>query len=155
MQLGISKFYGYTLGMFVALLAVAAAPAYAQQACTYDDCALRLEQNEVIAGKAGKKVGSLGFMSFTDLTQTFSASDSAAAQYAVFRDYYNTGSLLSGLTGTTLTGVWIFRDKLSTGYEIGIIISALVLGAVGNHHAKRAEQSLARAIWWYNRDLPR
>ena len=144
---------GIALAGLALVLGVTAAPA--QQACTYEQCALRMEENDVVAGQAGRKIGSLGFMRHTDMAQTFSASDSAAAHYAEFQDYYITGSLLSGLTGTTLTGVWIFRDKLSTGYEIGIILSALVLGAVGNHHAKRARQGLARAIWWYNRDLPR
>jgi hypothetical protein len=154
----VTRMINRTVGAMAAFglgLAFMMSPAHAQQACTYDQCALRLEENDVVAGQAARKLGSLGFMNYTDLTQTFSASDSAAAQYAIFRDYYITGSLLSGLTGTTLTGVWIFRDKLSTGYEIGIIISALVLGAVGDSQARKAQRGLARAIWWYNRDLPR
>jgi hypothetical protein len=144
-----------TITILAALLLLADTDAARAQQCTYHECALRLEDNRIVAGQAGREVGRLNFLAATDLTQTFSVSDSAAAHYRVFRDYYGTGSLLSSISGATMTGVWVFRDRLSTGYEIGILLSALVVGALGGHHSRRAQQGLSRAMWWYNLDLPR
>jgi hypothetical protein len=144
--------------VFIALgLAVAWLPTSlpAQQSCTYDQCALRLEQNRIVAGAEGRRIGSLGFLTSTDLTTTFAISDSAAFHYDVFRDNYVSGTVWSMLSGGALGVALLGGFDMSNTMQLGLIATSIVAGAIGGHKTRRAQSGLSRAMWWHNRALPK
>ncbi|HEY0672777.1 MAG TPA: hypothetical protein VGD27_10945 [Longimicrobiales bacterium] len=136
-------------------IALDAQSANAQQACTYDQCALRREQEKVLAGREAKPIGTLGFLDATDMTEIFAANDSAARYYRAFHNNYVAGSALNLVSTITFGGWWFFRKDLSTRAEIGFALTGLISGFFGSSLETKADEGLARAIWWYNRDLQR
>jgi hypothetical protein len=136
------------------LSAVMADTAIGQQLCTtYDQCALRREQEKVLAGREARLIGTLGFLNATDMTALFAVNDSAARYYDSFHDNYVAGTALNLVSTITIGGWWFFRKDLSTRAEIGFALTGLITGFFGSSLETKADQSLARAIWWYNRDL--
>lgn len=140
--------------LLVALCAAKTGSADAQHLCTtYDECALRREQEKIVAGREGRVVGTLGFLDATDMTAVFAANDSAAQHYRSFHRNYVAGSALNLVSTITFGGWWFFRKDLSTRAEIGFALTGILTGILGNSLEKKADQGLARAMWWYNRDL--
>lgn len=147
------------------LLAIAcvmtAQTANAQQACTYDSCALRIENAHVVAGQHGAAIGRLGLISTPGLDDRLSLPDSAAAHYRIFKDNYVSGNLWSILGSVTITLVMISpaisgREFASSDAVITAgTIAGVVATIIGARKSSKAHAELARSIWWYNRELPR
>jgi hypothetical protein len=131
----------------------------AQDTCTYDRCALRLEGATVVAGRDGAERYRLSPFSTPRLEERFAANDSALAHYRVFTQNHVSGNLWSMLGGLSLGFALSvgFDDDTSISGEV--VIGTAVVGAVatliGGSKLRRARKGLAQSIWWYNRDLPR
>ncbi len=136
------------------LCAAMTSRAEAQQLCTtYDECALRREQEKILAGREGRLVGNLSFLGATDMRGIFAANESAAYYYRSFHRNYVAGSALNLVSTITIGGWWFFRKDLSTRSEIGFALTGIITGVIGSHLETKADQGIARAMWWYNRDL--
>jgi hypothetical protein len=143
------------------LLTPSAAPLRAQAAprpCTYDTCALRVQAQtltspqKLVRGAASAEVVKLGLLE-PAVAPFLALSDSAVAHAQIYDVLYDRGSIVS-LTGTIIAmGAPILlrgtMQKIAfTGVGIG-------LSMYGGTMVNQANEALARAVWWYNRELPR
>jgi hypothetical protein len=133
--------------------------------CSYDACALRVEEGRVLRGRQGEQVGRLRWFSATSLLPLVGPSDSARFYASEFDRHYGAGARWSALGGladgvliasllhtTSAAGTndrWRGRDWLLLG---GAVVG-LGASVYGEHQLKRARRGLARAIWWHNREL--
>jgi hypothetical protein len=132
---------------------------YAQQTvqpCSYDECALRVKAATLTApeilvrGAQDAEVIRLGL--FKPAVSSFMVrSDSAIVYAGVYDRLYDTGGVLN-IIGTALTIAapvlldGFLRKALWTGAGIGLSVYGGVL-------TNRANDALARAIWFHNREL--
>ena len=151
--------------MLVALGAPASAWAQAGAAaapvgCTYETCALRVEQSylgapKLLRGRAGEQVGALGM--FGGGVDTLLAGPDSAAAYA--RRYVSNirTSSTFGLLGTIAFVVASvqsdgFRDTDDTAAAFALTGAGLTIVSIP--FVVRATRSLSRAVWYYNSVLP-
>jgi len=95
------------------------------------------------------------------LAPLVAGSDSALACAREFDRDYTTGARISTVAGA-VGGVLIafafqnrFQDRRPDWWLIGGSYAALGVGIYGGWRTSRALRALSRALWWYNRDLPR
>ena len=138
----------------------AVAQAAEAPACGYDTCALRREgvffSQRVLAGAAGRVVARGGFAGFR-LDSVLGGSERALAEARRHGREARLGSALT-LAGSVLGGIGIIEgvrlDGATTRGAALTVAGALVTG-VGAWRLQIADRALNRAMWWYNRDLPR
>ena len=129
--------------------------------CTYDRCAIRVEQQRVVRGVPGAEtdIGRLGVWGAPRLTALVEQSDSARHYAALFERQYRTGvrmSLLGAAAGGTLLALgWQASTERDRQRLTVAAIPFLALGVYGDFRRSAGQRALSRAIWWYNRDLPR
>ena len=147
------------------LLAQDSAPASASPVvCSYDVCALRLEEGRILQGRQGAEVGRLRWLNATPLLPLVGPSDSARFYAAEFDRRYARGSRWAAL-GSVSSGVVVaymidsnYGTASNTSWSRGdwALLGGLVLsigaGTYGQHQLERARRGLARAIWWHNRE---
>jgi hypothetical protein len=148
------------------LAALVAAPLAAQSpqppaGCTYDTCALRREGvffgQRIVAGVDGRVVARQGFAGFR-LDSALATSPRALAEARIHRREAGVaGALL--LAGSVLGAVALVDaardgDEL-TGSRATMLVGGAALSVVGGWRAQIADRALNRALWWFNRDLPR
>jgi hypothetical protein len=124
--------------------------------CDWDRCALRFEVPWIVAGTEGARVGRVGLLRSPNLTAYVSAEDSALAHALRFERRDRTGQTLAA-AGVVL-GAAAFVSGLVGGNEwvpTGLGISAFVIGFSSGAILGGSRRELERAIWWYNRSLPR
>ena len=131
-----------------------------EPACTWDRCALRVQSSlfsmKVVRGSAGETVAKLG--GFGPRIAPLAASPDTAVQryYAQFRGAANraTALTLGGFAlGVAAVVAYSHHDtRGSAGWLLGA--SALV-DIIQFAEQRHASDRLERAIWWYNRGLPR
>ena len=159
------------LSFVLAVILLASAPAAGQEpslpnaasTCTYDACALRLEQRRLLRGAEGQPILSLGTWGAPSLRPHVASSDSALAYAAEFDRHYTVGTRVGflGLLGAAVAGALYasYDSALSSDRPVvvplGVVAVSLGLTVYGGRRMDRAMRSLSRAIWWYNRDLPR
>jgi hypothetical protein len=143
---------------FAGTLGAGEAMAQAPQPCTWDTCALRVQPPSLttplmlVRGAQGEEVIRLGLLE-PAVAPWVALSDSAVAHARVYDLLYDRGSILN-IAGTVIAiGAPILlrgtMQKIAfTGAGIGMTIYG---GALVN----QANDALNRAIWWYNRELPR
>jgi hypothetical protein len=147
----------------VVMVAVAAAmspPALrAQEACTWDSCALRVNyglfSTRVVRGIRGESVARLTLFP-TTIPPLATAGDSARLHYDAFRNRQGvaaTFTLLALATSVAFFATWDIWE--SDGRVAGFLGASLAFTLIGGISANHARNSLNRAIWHYNRDLPR
>lgn len=137
-------------------------------ACSYDDCALRLEGARVLRGQVGTRVGQLRVFSATRLEPLVgSASDSARLYANEFDRNYGTGARWAAVGGLGLGVVTAFLiDRRASRGEsnewegrhwamAGGLVVSIAASEYGTRRLRRAHRALSRAIWWHNRELPR
>ncbi len=148
-------------GSLWAALCFGVSPVQAQAAgCTYDECALRTEGSffsaRLVRGRQAEKVAGFGF--FPPRIPLFEqAADSVRIPYEAYRASQRTAAWLN-LTGGVLSIaslVVFLADDENVGLSTGLTIAGLGFGIGGSIASSRASNHLGRAIWWYNRDLPR
>ena len=138
----------------------------AAPACTYDACALRVEQRAILRGAGGARVGRLGTFGAPALAPIVAGSDSAARHAADFDRDYGTGKkLLHGGALAALVPLTVVynRTLFDDGRDVRtgdwVLLAAAIPGLAveiwGARKVERSLRSLSRAVWWYNRDLPR
>ena len=130
--------------------------------CTYDRCALRLERNvfsnDIRSGRTGDLVDNMGFYN-RGLVELLPTPDSAAANAREATSYQGASAVLSVLSALALVGG---AAAAGPGYEsgngavfVGLVGGGLAFSVASGFAERSAFNSLAHAIWWHNRDLPR
>jgi hypothetical protein len=135
-----------------------AASAQAQPACTWDSCALRVQPptlttpQMLVRGTQGVEVVRLGLLE-PAVAPFVAYSDSAAYHARTYDVLYDRGSIIN-IAGTVI-GIGapiLLRGTMQKIAFTGVGIGLTVYGGVLTN---KANDALNRAIWWYNRDLPR
>lgn len=173
---GASWRVGLAGALLVGGVSVAGRPAGAQQAeaaragagaCTYDTCALRRERvvvaERLLVGTTERRVRVRGLTFPVD--SVFAGNARALAEGRAYRREARTGALLSLVgTGLGLAGaIALGRDCESRelnecsvqGSTAALLGAGIGAGFLGAWRVTVADRALNRAIWWYNRDLPR
>ena len=160
------------LSFVLAALLLSNAPAAGQDpslpnaasACTYDACALRLEQRRLLRGVQSQPVFTLRLWGAPRLRPHVASSDSALAYAAEFDRHYTAGTRfgLLGLLGAAVAGALYTNSEGAADLsdrevivQLGVVAVSLGLTLYGGRRVNRAMRDLSRAIWWYNRELPR
>lgn len=149
------------LAFLAAVFAVPAAaqPVAAPGACTYDTCALRVEPGffgrQIVRGADGEPAGRLGLLG-SDLGDAVRSSERALEQARIYEGTRLPAVLAALGTGALILAASVARvggdnEELATGALVG----AAGLSALGVNLQLRSERALSRAVWEYNRDLPR
>jgi hypothetical protein len=130
----------------------------AQANCTYDSCSLRIQPPTMttplmlVRGVEGEEVVRLGLME-PAVAPLLTRSDSAAAHARIYDTWYDRGSMLN-IAGTVVAiAAPILLD--GTMQKIAFTGAGIGLTVYGNLLINRANDSLNRALWWYNREFAR
>lgn len=160
------------------LIAIALAPfalgaqdstrAAASTLCTWDSCALRVEDGRILRGVQGIPVGRLGFLGATHLSPLVAPTDSARYYAGVFDRNYASGSRMSllGQVGAGLCLLFVLdRSGRTDGNAdqwrnedwalLGGLVASMGVSQYGVTKIGRANRALSRAMWWSNRELAR
>ncbi len=150
----------------------------AAAACTYDQCALRLEESSIRQGMEGRFLGDLSVFSnistsvpwLNDSARTFARRAHSGHTQSVVVRALGAASYIAGIvvasqavkegsdraSGTTVTtgnDATIKRSEFYTG--LGLELGGAVLSWVSDGMDRRARSMLSRAVWWHNRDVAR
>jgi hypothetical protein len=150
-----------TLALLILTVPVVAARAQAP-ACTYDRCALRIEDQNpdfparVVQGIEGRSVGMIGlFSSAIPLLAT--APDSVRIPYEAFRTRQQLSSVFGALSLASLVAAPFFVHKGFGGPGNGVFYfmgASVVFGVTALATGTGAEGKLDEAIARYNDRLP-
>jgi hypothetical protein len=139
-----------------------AAAQTALQRCTYDRCALRLDNSvrhgaRVVAGIDGTPTR-LGFMGGG--LAGIVADVPAAVALADRGHRHQMRGAIALVVSSFAISILVnqFADALDAGHSgsfIGAGAVALAAGTYGSVQSARASQDFSQAIWYYNREIPR
>jgi hypothetical protein len=144
------------------LLACAAQPtvvraqAAPDTSCSYSRCGLRVNHGffstRLVRGATGESVSRLGWFG-SGVGLLLAASDSAAYYARQYKSRRSTSDLLNLVGGAlVLVGITGGEGVREAG---PFTLAGLTLGLVALPFEFTSRGSLDRAVWWYNRDLPR
>ena len=124
--------------------------------CSYSQCALRIEHRflstRLVRGTAGEPVGRLGWFG-SGVGVLLAGPDSAAYHARQYRSKQRTSGAL-GVTSTALVLIAVATtDDVVDSRPL--LVAAIGLDLIALPYALTSRGSLDRAVWWYNRDLPR
>lgn len=135
---------------------VVRAQAAPDTSCSYSRCALRIKHGflstRLVRGTAEESVARLGWFG-RGVDVLLAASDSAAYHARQYRSRLTTANVV-GLVGAALLLVGAARGE-GIGDGGPWILAGLTLSLVELPFQLTSRGSLDRAVWWYNRDLPR
>ena len=131
-------------------------------ACTYETCALRVENGffsvNLVRGQSGERVSRLG--GFGTGVDVLLAGPDSAARYA--RSYVTASRWSTGLTligsiafGLAIAAVDDWHDSDIGSTEAVVVLAATGIVVASIPFSVKAQRSLSRAVWWYNEDLAR
>ncbi|HEX9310506.1 MAG TPA: hypothetical protein VF887_06825 [Gemmatimonadaceae bacterium] len=126
----------------------------------YDAQALRFESHwgsaDIIRGASDSVVATVGWFRSFDIEKMVASSPRAVTEAHAFETNNFRGSLVAALGGATLTAGILVASNMSNNASSPVLIIAGA-GAVawGLQHVSLSYAALARAMWWYNRDLSR
>jgi hypothetical protein len=138
-------------------------PASAQYGpdCSYELCALRVSYNAagaaLVRGRDQVVIDGLGFWA-SDMSLAFEGNRLSQDLAASYRRRHNTGTVLTGIGALSFfIGLLADDGNISLDLDTPSLLSlgGLTLIAVGSRVSMSAEDQLSRAIWEYNRTLPR
>lgn len=128
---------------------------------SYDKDALRLESRfgdmRILRGVDGTVAGKIGVFRGDDLTAVVQPSVNAVAEARTFQRDYRPGNLILGL-GLMTFGAALGVSRISDvnpGVTTGLFVASVGFIGYGGLKLQSAYNALHRALWWYNRDLPR
>ena len=131
----------------------------AAQERSYEENALRIDEHggtiRIVRGASETVVAKIGVFRAVDVAAVVAPSPRAVAEAAVFQRNYRPGTWMTSLGIATL-GAAIGTSRLSgmnRGIPISLTIASASLITVGGFKLETAHRALARAIWWYNREL--
>ncbi|HMG69533.1 MAG TPA: hypothetical protein VK544_00360 [Gemmatimonadaceae bacterium] len=127
---------------------------------SYDAQALRVESRwgsiNIIRGVNGPVVGSVGWFRRFDVEKLVESSPQATTEAGKFKSNNFRGSLIAGLGATTLVAGAILTSNSSSNASSPMLMIAGAGAMVwGVQYLNKGYSALSRAMWWYNRDLPR
>lgn len=140
--------------------------------CTYDLCALRIEEGIVVQGLHGQQIATTGVLGGLSGRIDW-RSDTARAYARRAESRQRTALLLRGASVVTSAAGTVFgylalRDAGSFGgtassgagqtqlyTALGLGAGSWVLSTLSRPVQRQARQQLARAVWWHNRELVR
>jgi hypothetical protein len=152
-----------TIAVSIATVALCSSSAFGQAACSYDECALRLEPawfgEALVRGHGGAKVGLVGGFGGPRLGHLAQRSDSARLYLQAYDRDYTPGAVTATLGAAAATVAWLAAAENEGIHERRnwtiIALAGTLLTWHGARRVERAHRALSRGIWWYNRDLPR
>jgi hypothetical protein len=129
--------------------------------CSYDQCALRVAYTAggaaLVRGRDQIVINGLGFWA-RNMSPAFEGNRLSQDLAASYRRRHNTGTVLTG-AGAVSFFIGLLMDDGSISLDLGtgslLSLGGLTLIAVGSRVSLSAEDQLSRAIWEYNRMLPR
>jgi len=140
------------------ILTTAPTPMRAQER-NYDENALRIDEHggtiRIVKGASETVVAKIGVFRAVDVAAVVSPSPKAVAEATVFQRNYRPGTWLASVGIATL-GAAIGASRISglnRAVPTSLTIVSVSLITVGGVKLETAHRALARAIWWYNRDL--
>ena len=142
------------IGMFVAGTNAAAA-----QESSYDERALRIDEHmgtlRLVRGTSETVVAKIGTFRGGNVAEVVSPSAKAVAEAKVFQNNYRPGAWMAAIGIATLgAAVGAARiSDLNQAVPTSLTVVSVSLIAVGGSKLDTAYRALARAVWWYNRDL--
>jgi hypothetical protein len=142
--------------LFVGLIGLGRPSVAQAPACTYDECALRLQSGQLVRGLEGKRVARLGL--FPPRIAIFEqGSDSVRAHYSSFRSAQRTGAIvqLVGLAATTTGAIIVLAQGRPGGAGEVLFLGGFGLSFGGSFAFRSSGNHLSHAVWWYNRELVR
>lgn len=150
------------VGLLLSLLMLAtAAEAQAQQSgsCTYETCALRLRfrglgDRRIVAGDTGARADKWGFWS-RKVSVLETGTDSVRFHYVEYRSHASRAGWLAILGGTAVGIAASLDYEDNQDATISLFGAGFIFGVIASVNKSRSEDHLQRAIWLYNRDLPR
>lgn len=131
------------------------------QPCTYDTCAVRVEDGwfsrKLIQGTSGQEVARLGFGG-PDPVMLLGVNDQARAHAQAYKSRQRTGTTLSliGSIGSIVTYIMLFDDQSSESRRntlVAINIGSLVTAYAGRSYLQSARRELDRSVWWFNSEV--
>lgn len=164
----------HAVGVLLALLVIVAplsssgaqesarSPLLAPQ-CTYDDCALRVEDGwfsrRVVQGTESREVARLGIGGPSPIT-LLGVNDQARSHAERYQSRQRIGTTLAviGAVGSIATYIALFdttEDDSKRNTLIAINIGSLVTTYIGRGYLQSARRELDRAVWWFNLDASR
>jgi len=128
-------------------------PTAADSACTYSRCALRVDygflSTRLVRGATDERVSRLGW--FGSGVDVLLAGPDSAAFHA---RQYKSRSQISGALGIMAASL-AFVGTLQGDDGAPLVLTGIALELVALPYWLGSRRSLDRAVWWYNRELPR
>lgn len=130
--------------------------------CSYDSCALRFQHRSVLGvrvvqGATAVKAERNGF--FSQRIPVFeSRSDSVHFHYVEYRSHATRAGVLGILGAFTMSVGYALLDHApheDRALKISVIGAGAVVGFIAGINHARSQDHVHRAIWLYNRELPR
>lgn len=125
----------------------------------YDENALRIDEHRgtisIVRGVSETVVAKIGVFRAVDVAAVVSPSPKAVAEATVFQRNYRPGTWIASLGIVTL-GAAIGASRISgmnQAISTSLTIVSVSLITYGGLRLETAHRALAKAIWWYNRDL--
>ena len=125
----------------------------------YDENALRIDEHRgtisIVRGVSETVVAKIGAFRAVDVAAVVSPSPKAVAEATVFQRNYRPGTWIASLGIVTL-GAAIGASRISgmnQAISTSLTIVSVSLITYGGSRLETAHRALAKAIWWYNRDL--
>lgn len=127
---------------------------------TYDSRALRLEAHwghlRILQGVDGMVVGIAGPFKTANVEKIVAGSERAETESRLFRASHRRGALSSAIGLVTLgVGIAVASSNSNNAATPVFMIAGAGGMLWGARQINSAYSSLSRAVWWYNRDLPR
>jgi hypothetical protein len=132
-------------------------------ACTFDSCSLRIEPRfflgETIVVGNGRQERPVGF-SGRALVDLVAGNDYAQREAQIASRHRIRGGVISAVSTiawASLTSIWLNRANRTASDGVFIASTAVIAigGTWSGYHIRKDHQHAARAVWAYNRDLPR
>ena len=132
--------------------------------CTYERCALRFEEPEVLAGVPGAErvvAGRFAIFRAPDLRERVAQSDSARRYAGLVLEHHGRGTVAYtvGFLLMTASLVMLIDESderpIPSATSIGLGIASSAASLYGQWELRESRRALARTIWWYNGELPR
>ena len=127
---------------------------------SYDSRALRLEADwgrlRILQGVDGLVVGTAGLFKTVNAEKIVAGSARAETEAKLFRESHRRGALASAVGAVTfVVGVVATTNNANNAATPVLMIAGAGGMFWGARQLNSAYSSLSRAVWWYNRDLPR
>jgi hypothetical protein len=104
----------------------------------------------------GKVLGTLGLFRSLDIEQVVARSPVAASEARIYKINYRQGEIVGSIGVTAfIAGLFLSGNTHYNASTPILIIAGAAATLWGGQHLNTAFTALSRAVWWYNRDLPR